>query len=223
MALINCPECGREVSDQADACPRCAYPIAKKLVVAAGGGLPAQVPADGEDDASAETPSAPGGEQTVWKGTPSQLVNVKPFLGGILAIAVIVAAPILLKKYMTLGNEVFYGLVLVVVPLAVMAWKWLVISCLRYELTTERIKLSTGVLSRKYETIELYRVKDIVPERPLIMRLCGLGHVIALTSDKSMPVVRFWAVRGSRKLSEDLRRLVEQRRVQRRVREMDID
>lgn len=27
MALIECPECGRKVSDQAVACPSCAFPI----------------------------------------------------------------------------------------------------------------------------------------------------------------------------------------------------
>ena len=27
MALINCPECGREVSDKAVSCPKCGYPI----------------------------------------------------------------------------------------------------------------------------------------------------------------------------------------------------
>lgn len=27
MALITCPECGREVSDQATSCPQCGYPI----------------------------------------------------------------------------------------------------------------------------------------------------------------------------------------------------
>jgi hypothetical protein len=27
MALVACPECGREVSDQAPACPHCGYPI----------------------------------------------------------------------------------------------------------------------------------------------------------------------------------------------------
>lgn len=27
MALINCPECGTEVSEKADKCPKCAYPI----------------------------------------------------------------------------------------------------------------------------------------------------------------------------------------------------
>jgi zinc-ribbon domain len=29
MALISCPECGREVSDQAPACPHCGAPIAR--------------------------------------------------------------------------------------------------------------------------------------------------------------------------------------------------
>lgn len=27
MALIECPECGHEVSDQAEACPSCAFPV----------------------------------------------------------------------------------------------------------------------------------------------------------------------------------------------------
>ena len=29
MALIKCPECGKEISDRAESCPNCAYPIAK--------------------------------------------------------------------------------------------------------------------------------------------------------------------------------------------------
>lgn len=27
MALINCPECGKEVSNKADACIHCGYPL----------------------------------------------------------------------------------------------------------------------------------------------------------------------------------------------------
>jgi uncharacterized membrane protein YdbT with pleckstrin-like domain len=30
MALINCPECGKQVSSEAPACPGCGYPIAEK-------------------------------------------------------------------------------------------------------------------------------------------------------------------------------------------------
>ena len=27
MALIKCPECGKEISDKAESCPHCGYPI----------------------------------------------------------------------------------------------------------------------------------------------------------------------------------------------------
>lgn len=30
MALINCPECGKEISDKANMCPNCGNPVAKK-------------------------------------------------------------------------------------------------------------------------------------------------------------------------------------------------
>ena len=36
MALIECPECGREVSSSAAVCPECAYPV--------GAGTPAVPP-----------------------------------------------------------------------------------------------------------------------------------------------------------------------------------
>jgi ribosomal protein L40E len=33
MALINCPECETEVSDKAEKCPKCHYPINQQLEV----------------------------------------------------------------------------------------------------------------------------------------------------------------------------------------------
>lgn len=30
MALINCPECGTQVSDKAESCPKCSFPINSK-------------------------------------------------------------------------------------------------------------------------------------------------------------------------------------------------
>ena len=32
MALIKCPECGREISDRALSCPNCGYPISQDLL-----------------------------------------------------------------------------------------------------------------------------------------------------------------------------------------------
>ena len=37
MALINCPECRTQVSDKADKCPHCAYPLKKQVAVESEG------------------------------------------------------------------------------------------------------------------------------------------------------------------------------------------
>jgi hypothetical protein len=65
MALISCPECGREVSSSAAVCPLCAYPLATVTPA-----LPAQA-----------EPVPPGYEW--WKTALSILGRV--FLGAILA------------------------------------------------------------------------------------------------------------------------------------------
>lgn len=48
MALIECPECGKEISDKADSCPQCSYPINPKSasvsVVSSNGAVPSRYP-----------------------------------------------------------------------------------------------------------------------------------------------------------------------------------
>ena len=44
MAMINCPDCGKPVSDSAHACPNCGYPVAEKLAQPAGAGAPSGQP-----------------------------------------------------------------------------------------------------------------------------------------------------------------------------------
>ena len=39
MALIECPECGREVSDKARACPKCACPLRRVQLIEQTGKL----------------------------------------------------------------------------------------------------------------------------------------------------------------------------------------
>jgi membrane protein involved in colicin uptake len=64
MALIECPECGREVSSSAEACLACAYPVAARIP-AVGDGVGAREP------------------RVLWKVALSILARVA--LGGFLA------------------------------------------------------------------------------------------------------------------------------------------
>jgi hypothetical protein len=48
MALINCPECGKQVSTSAKSCPNCGYPVAEHVPQTAAVGTPAPGPGKSE-------------------------------------------------------------------------------------------------------------------------------------------------------------------------------
>ena len=150
-------------------------------------------------------------ESSLWKGSPSQWLNLWNF-----TVAIVLAAGIIV-------GGIFMPLVLValVIPLAWLTWKYLIVRCQGFELTTERIKITQGVINQKLDEVELYRVKDMLMVRPWWMRLTGLASVILETSDRSQPTLEIPAVRGGLELREQLRKQVELQRDRKRVREMD--
>ena len=57
----------------------------------------------------------------------------------------------------------------------------------RYELTTERLIVTTGILSKRQGTIELFRVKDVHVTQGIIDRLVNVGRVLLISSDPTSP------------------------------------
>ena len=104
-----------------------------------------------------------------------------------------------------------------------MVWRYLVVRTEVFELTTERLRISHGVINQRIDEIELYRVKDIQMERPWWMRLTGLASIMLETSDRSIPRLVIPAIRGGEGLREILRKNVELQRDRKRVRETDFD
>src|SRR5699024_10441981 len=72
---------------------------------------------------------------------------------------------------------------LALVPLAIAGLYALAVQCTCYELTTERIRRRSGILIRRTEEVELYRVEDTAPVAPLVYRLFGRGNVDVLSTD----------------------------------------
>lgn len=139
-------------------------------------------------------------ENVVWSGNPSQVTNMGTFiLWGLLA----------------------FTLVLLPVSAIVILWKYLIVKNSKYELTTQRLKTHAGVLSKKTEEIELYRVKDTKFEQSFFLRLFNLGNVVLLSSDMTKPVETIYAVSNAQALREQIRNLVEERRDQKRVRNIE--
>jgi len=64
-------------------------------------------------------------------------------------------------------------------------YRYYVTSGLHYKVTTRRIVVETGVLSKKLEQVDLYRIADYAVERPFGQRLVGTGNILFETLDKS--------------------------------------
>ena len=90
-----------------------------------------------------------------------------------------------------------------------------------YELTEERFREKTGVLSQKIEELELYRVRDYTVEKPFIMRLFGLGNLILVTSDKTNPKIYLYAIRNVESVRDIFRKNVEATRKRTGTKEVD--
>jgi len=90
-----------------------------------------------------------------------------------------------------------------------------------YELTEERFREKTGILSQKIEELELYRVRDYTVEKPFIMRLFGLGNLTLITSDKTNPKIYLYAIRNVESVRDVFRKNVEATRKQTGTKEVD--
>jgi uncharacterized membrane protein YdbT with pleckstrin-like domain len=153
-------------------------------------------------------------ESTVWRGSSSGVINLGTYLIWALGAGVVIALGLFINPL------IFAGLVL---PLGGWGWAWLANRCRVYEVTNERLKISTGVFTRRTEELELYRVKDTSLIEPLLYRLFGAGNVVLTSADESTPSVTLEAVPNARGLREEIRRHVEVRRDRKRVRFAEID
>ena len=141
-------------------------------------------------------------ENHVWGGTSSQVENFGIFLlCGLLSLT----------------------LFLIPIVAAVALWKYLVVKNQTYELTSQRLKMHSGVLNKKIDELELYRVKDIKFEQPFFLRLFGLANVLLVTSDETTPLVTIKAIPDAQDVREKIRTLVEERRDQKRVRLAELE
>ena len=72
MPVIQCPDCNRDVSTLAPACPHCGRPSPAAV-------MPLAQPA----------PAAPAAEEVLWRGTPSAVVLVGRAVGIVFALVLV--------------------------------------------------------------------------------------------------------------------------------------
>jgi uncharacterized membrane protein YdbT with pleckstrin-like domain len=100
---------------------------------------------------------------------------------------------------------------------------YLKVSTTKYVLTTERLRVTTGILSTVTEDLELRRVRDSVILRPFWARLAGLGDVQILSADASTPRMVLHAIKDPDGVQSKIRSIVQTQWAKFNVRQMEID
>ena len=90
-----------------------------------------------------------------------------------------------------------------------------------YEVTSQRLKIKTGVLNQTINELELYRVRDYQVQKPFFLRIFNLGHLVLITSDKSNDTIQLNAIKDVEKISDLIRNQVESAREKTKTREID--
>jgi len=153
---------------------------------------------------------------------PSTIGWLKGTLAGWGTVLLFIAGIVL--AFMSLFDLGWYWLVLSLVAVGLVAWRWLENLASRYELTEERLIIRRGLIAKSLDEIELYRIKDVRINYSLINQIAGIGTIGIASSDETTRagdlIIR--DVERAQARREEIRRLVDIARQKRRVREVDM-
>lgn len=95
------------------------------------------------------------------------------------------------------------------IPVVHLGCAWITSRLIRYDLTADRLLVTRGLLMRRVDNLELYRVRDLHLELPLLPRLLGVGDVVLDTVDHSTPSVVLTGVKKPAEVFARIRELTE--------------
>jgi membrane protein YdbS with pleckstrin-like domain len=166
------------------------------------------------------TPPAPlspaATEEDLWRGRPSQLLNLKIYAGWTIALLGTLSAVFVRLDLWPVPA------VLALIALIHIAWRNLRLRSIEYVVTTQRVRIVSGLFSKNIQEIELFRVKDTMVQQGFIQRLFGLGAITVISGDARHPRLELYGIPHAIELRERLREEVMTLRQRYGVREMDV-
>jgi len=98
------------------------------------------------------------------------------------------------------------GTGLAILVVLILLYKTVKLQMTYYEITADRIEFSRGILDRKVDNLDMFRVVDLSLRRSILDCIVGIGSVTLLTTDKTDPEFTFEKIRHPRKLYDTIKR-----------------
>lgn len=106
------------------------------------------------------------------------------------------------------------------ISIFVAAYRYLYINLIRYTITKQTITARTGIIARKFDNLELFRVKDYIVSQSVFERIFSLMTINLHTTDLSDPNLRMAGVPLSN-ITEIIRDLVQEARLNNQIFEIN--
>jgi len=98
------------------------------------------------------------------------------------------------------------GVGLVILVFLVLLLKMFRLKMTYYEISADRIEWSRGILDRRVDNLDMFRVIDLRLRRTILDCIFGIGTVILITNDKTDPEFVFEKIRNSRRLYDIIKK-----------------
>ncbi|MFZ0301871.1 MAG: PH domain-containing protein [Terracidiphilus sp.] len=147
-------------------------------------------------------------EKDLFVGHPAALYSAGQLTPFLIVIAVTVFVGCLMKARYIRGTDIniLYLSLFLLVACAVVCIRYYFKSrSIHYEITTQRIKLEHGVLSKVQESLELFRVDHFELRKPIGSRVLGYASLHLFSSDTELVSFTLYGLHGLEALADKLR------------------
>lgn len=205
--LFTCPQCAGDISTDDDltgllvSCPACEAAVT----------VPQPPPLDfsrpGQAPVTAAPPPAANAERQILLLRPSLAASAGTVATAIVAgLASIVAVAWISRS---LSHEA--GALATVPALIIWSWTaaatWYRTRSRLYRVTDQRLFVITGLVAKRTDEIELFRVKDVRVDQTFLQRILGYGSVLVLSADETSPSLTLAGVSRPIQVKETIRSL----------------